>query len=294
MNLKLHFPHPVLSVERDDYQESIFVNECQLLDESINKKKYIFQSKINNTNNELKKLVEDGKVAYSIRVECPRTHFSKSFNFTTSQNSFVIDPNEVDGLIKISTFIVASSNIKEFYSEDFHEDFRDMKFNIQLGEILGAHKTGYLIDEKQQEQEDSVKSIFIFRKDNEFASKGFNYDLNDRIIIYLNEENYNRLSQLQQGVEGAFKILHSMYAVPVLTSILNDIEYLGDEFIDEQLSRKWMVSLLKQFEKMGITRETLQDMIREETPISLAQELVEFPMKKSLLLIESIANSEEE
>lgn len=113
-------PYPILNNFGDDYINSSFTVEYDVSTQFTEiYGKLVFDLK----NDDIKKLINDKKAAYSVHIECPVTCYRKVLLSEEEEIEFKINAASVSKKIEIRTFIVMTNSIKGFESENFHPDY---------------------------------------------------------------------------------------------------------------------------------------------------------------------------
>lgn len=159
------FPYPILNNEK---LYSHFKDACFELhyEELVTDEVYSLQNiHCIITSEYMVNLINDNKAAVVVVIECPGTMFRKSYNIGLSVSNIVIPISDLNGKITVSAFVVALTNIDNYKSDEFFDDYGEYSFSIEKNDIL-AVDDGYTNKIDFDEDEDNKKSsIFLIIKD---------------------------------------------------------------------------------------------------------------------------------
>lgn len=271
-----HFPHPVLSNDRDDYIESSFDSSLEI---NHIADKLEFKVNCSLKNDDIKKLIIDGKANIIYRIESPQTMYRDVYNMELGDNKFYINENCLKGKITVESYIVAMKDINDFRSEDFHGDYEDLTFNLIRSDILAiGEKNNFRLD-KDIEELYNIPSIFLIsRVDDENQDMRISFE-GDKINIllcnedYINQQNLSNIPKYQP-------ILHSMIIMPALIYLFTELRDEPYERFEELSEKRWFKSLDSVLRKVDLSLDQFD--IRQETPYKLAQLILDYPLKRGL------------
>ena len=280
------FPYPVLRLHNSDYMESGYISEIDLLDRVTNIV-VACRSKIDNP--DLKRLLDKGKIEFVYRIECPKTYYREIIKTSDENIRFRLDNNNLLGKVYIESLVVAKEHIKDFSSQDFHQDFKGIEFDFSLGNILGVGKSIQFQSDKNINDLYSVDSIFsIVRRDVD-QEDGMRVDINGRgkIQVSLSKLDYNKYALLVK--RPAYKsILNTMIVLPALIWAFESIR-LSEEFYESNREARWLksINIVLEASNLALTPEAVE----RSSSFELAQNLLGMPLYRSL---DGLGNIEEE
>ncbi len=263
--VKGNYPYPILLENTIDYKNSII------------KVRYLYQGLKNGhnikieceiNNDEIKKLIQDKKVCYAVQIESPNAMYRDMFEFYDEDEiSITLRNDEVIDYIDIGLALLVKEDIENYQNEDFVDAYKDIKMKISKNEVLAVCQSVRKIIILNDEILKEVHSIFNLQKDSQINN--ITYDPNyDRILIKVPEEigNYYLTSK---GNKEKIIVLNSILFMPILTSIVNDMKDVEEEFAN----RLWFKTLINKIN--GIVKE--ENITREEVfnnPYETAQALL--------------------
>lgn len=266
--IKGNYPYPVLLEDNIDYKNSTI------------KARYLYQGLKNEhnikiecvvDNMEIKKLIEDRKACYAVQIESPNAMYRNMFEFYNGDDiNITLGNDEVIDYIDIGIAILVKEDIENFESEDFVDAYKDIKMKINKNEILGVCQNVRKIIVLDEEVLKEVHSIFNLQKDSKIDHT--TYDPNyDRILIRVPEEigNYYLTSK---GNKEKITVLNSILFMPVLTSVINDMNDAEEEFSN----RLWFKTL----------NNKINEIIKEKQ--MTREEIFENPYETAQILLKNI------
>ena len=283
---KSDFPHPVLSMDGDDYVKECTFN-CYLSDDIVEDEQHIeftigYQLKCEF----LQQLIEEDCAIVMAYIESPNASFRRicKFNKDEQEVKFQVYKGEISKKLSIKPQIIACESIENYQSECFNQEyFENAVFSVRKGDILAQERQYEIIVEDINEFKNCA-SVFSIRLDDAMAD-GMKVNYNDeKINIQLNRREHDRYRQLRERQE--FRIfLSAMLVFPALVEAIEAMKReitSGEEGISD---KRWYLALEKQFNKKSIN---LGEMV---SSVYVANELLGDIMQNSLLEIEVLVSS---
>lgn len=269
------FPYPVLSEYLNDYKKSSFSVEIIVRKEGKN---IYFKEIYNLENKELEQLIKEKRAKVISHYECSKTGLRKVETLTSEENEFCIHESKLNGKLQICTFIIAVDNILDFFSDDFHDDFRGYTFKFDQGCILAiAKELDYDID-KQIDEFSNTKSIFSVQNNLDKGENNLLVDYNrNKIVVKVPTKAYAVYKNLSSEYE-LRDLLNSMVIVPSLVYVLEEVSKRdSDERYDLFSSYGWYKSLEKRLKEwFNISIE--DDNFNDYNLLEIAQKLLDNPI----------------
>jgi hypothetical protein len=275
-----HFPHPVLSDFSDEYVNSAFNATVQCTPED---KTFKFHVSFQLENQGLEKLINNKLAQFMIHLECVPTNTFIAKKTVDMQIEFNIPAGDIHAKVQGYAFVVASESIDNYKNAHFHLDFEGENFLIQKGDILAIGPKIIIFIEKEPIK--NFDSIFQLRKTVDTDAPAMTVECEDsnKIVITLSEENYLIYQRLKKTPK-LLPLFHSLFAVPALCSAIELIKQRREhEDLDSLLSYSWFRTINKRLLEIGEDIESLSSL---DSPIEIAQEIIDFPLTKALKVIE--------
>lgn len=279
------FPYPVINHNKNysNFANSDFKIIFDSVEDSVS---YILKNCHFETESKLiKDLYNEGKIDIVLIIECSDTVYRKSFQISTIGKDIVLLKVDFTEKVDISMFAYAKENFK-MISDEFDEDYRDVEFDIEKYDIIGADD-GFNIRFKHEKSEDNlVQSIFSIVP-NESIEEGayvVECDIGRKIAINLSITDYNNY-KIIYTVPTYKEVFFNMILVPALIeglslckSILEDeskdMDDVGNQY-------PWFRSIQSAYLKLKGIELSIQE-FKNCSPVFLAQELLGKPLGSAL------------
>ncbi len=117
----------------EDYVNTVFIGELTVTPEDDG---YYIHPKFSIANAEIQNMIDEGKLTYAIEIECVSTWMRKLIRITNNMTQ-KIDPTFVHETVELTPCIIAMEKINDFSNLDFVEEYRAIKYTINVGEVVG-------------------------------------------------------------------------------------------------------------------------------------------------------------
>jgi hypothetical protein len=262
------YPHPVLAWFSDDYKEKIFQPSFNI---EGNRGFYKISMLCRTSSKSLRQLISEGRAAYALHVECTTTRYRGMF--TSANESFEIDipVSDIDGKVEACRLIVATTEINNYASEEFHSDFTGRSFNLLKGDTLAVAEDITFFADKKEDELARLPSIFAIQKNLNVKAETIDIDLSkERITISLSSTAHSQFLSLNSD-----PLLRSTLCSTLLfPTLIYTLGVLAKKEDRESLSElRWYRSLSRRLKELGIQVESL-DNDSTENAVVLANRLI--------------------
>lgn len=279
------FPYPVLSVDKNDYMLSTFNASLEYTKE-INS--VTITSVFDLRNKEIQKLLDKNLVEYVLHLECSLTSFRTTIKSFVPFISVDVPYSKVNGKLELLAMIVAKQDIYDFYSEDFAEDFLNVKFDLPKASVLAYDNLPNMEFTKNYEDFKKTESIFRIRKIISDEDRKMEVHLDsDKIRILLGQKQY-AIFENNANDPRLQQIFHSIVIFPALVYMIGELKMEGGE---DYRTHNWYLSLEKAYKNKG--KDFEEEILSEKTAIELAQDIMDFPINKAFTKLTNLMNEEE-
>ncbi|MFA5878473.1 MAG: hypothetical protein WC845_03865 [Candidatus Staskawiczbacteria bacterium] len=264
------YPHPVLG-NADDAKGSFAIDfKYELGREAV-----VLDIKFNLQNGNIEKLVGQKKADFVVETECRSTFFRKSFSTINRNERFSIPARLLRERVRVSFYICASEDMKNYSPSDAHADYQNIKFDIEKGDVVAIGGSCSFIAEKSFDPlRPPVSSLMSIR---EGRSHGGPMEIDyhtDKIIIELSKEDWkNYLEVKKQGI--AIGTLHASIVFPVLVDAVFQVRIGSNEYEDSA----WFGRLEAILDAKGL---------REKEPFEGAQRILDNPVARNFQSVNSM------
>ncbi|WP_155628636.1 hypothetical protein [Burkholderia stagnalis] len=265
------YPHPVLAWFSDDYRAAMFQPAFEV---SGNKAFYKIQLTCRTSSRSLNRLIAEKQAAYAIHIECPATRYRALFTSTDQTFEIDIPVADIDGKVEVCRLIVASQEINNYASDEFHSDFTGRSFNLMRGDVLAVAEDITFYADKKSDELAKLPSIFSIRRASESDAPPLNVDLmGDRIAVYLSPSTHDKFTALNSD-----ELLRSTLSVSVLIpALVLALERMTrPEDCETLVDLRWYRTVAKKLKDIGINADSLAE--SGESSLVLSNKLIGDPL----------------
>lgn len=261
------YPHPVLG-NRDDVPGVAFQ---AVLEMSADKDYVYIAVAVTCSCRTLNAMLENGRAAYVLHVECSNTVFRRAFEFREPQHRISIGADNLNDAVEVNVFVRATDGISYYCIPEAHSDYAGSTFDIQRGDILAVGEGQVFHIESDFDSLSRIGSIMQINespKDGDIPMEP-SFD-GEKIVIFLSKGDFAdyKVLKLHEGVRGP---LTTTIVLPVLVEALHILKEESEGMDD---TRRWVRALARRIDSLGLADES--------QPLLLAQKLLELPVKRAL------------
>lgn len=282
------YTYPVLADGRDDYKTCKFIADvAPSFDEANNLRLEIF---CQTDCAEINRLIASGDAEYLLHVECPSTIYREVTARSVENFSCTIPLDCVKKELDLTVFVVLRRDVKNFFCDDWNEDFSGLNFKLPKGSVLAYQRFQPLILPDDANIFKNVGSIFSVYKKIIGDNDPFDIELSsDKIKIGLNAKDY--VTYRRHCANPTMQpILNAMIIFPVLVYVFEELK--ADTDFDVYGEKAWFLSLKAAYRRRKI--DLAEYLLREEnTSLKLAQEVMSLPLTKALDSLNHVFDAED-
>ena len=219
-------------------------------------------------------------------IECAQTGFRKVIQTEEVSKVYRLLSKVVNGKLQICPFIVAVNDLKSYTSQDFHEDYKGVAFDIEAGCVMAVGKMVTVDISKDIDDLANIPSIFNISKNPDESCKQMLVDMSQRkIIIKLPLNDFYSCKALN-ATPLAQPILSSLTVVPALVYVLEELRALPIQERSENSDTLWY----KVLSKALITQfdcDIESEEFNNQNCLELAQKLINNPVTDAFTFLTS-------
>ena len=269
------YPHPVLAWFSDDYRNAMFQPAFEV---GGNKGFYKIRMTCKTSSRSLNRLISEGRAAFAIHVECPATRYRALFTATDESFEVDIPVADIDAKVEVCRLIVATQEVLNYASDEFHEDFTGRSFRLIKGDSLAVAEDITFYADKKSDELAKLPSIFSIRRSHDGEAPPLSVDLSaDRIVVSLSPSAHERFTSLNSD-ELLRSTLCASVLVPALVHALERM--MHEEERDSLVDLRWYRTIAKKLKDLGVDPERLSD--GGENSVALSSRLIGDPLLSSL------------
>ena len=231
INSNTSYPYPIWGW-KDDYKSTIN-DEDILITEISDKDNFVYELELLAKNEDVERLIEQGKAIYACVGYCPSTFRHYYFPSENSKFTICIPRKEVNNKIELKWMVLTKEAILEYQSTLLNDDYQGSA-TFPLGAMIG-YITSFEINATICDELRSLDEIFVVVKNVE--SNDIRYSIDERKIKVKLPE-----SQLEifNNFDGKYPaIMHSTIVYQALVLAITKLK-------DEDDSKDW-VYIIKQY-----------------------------------------------
>lgn len=277
MRFNYSFPYPVLSPENDDYKGSSFESSVEA-QKTFGELYITLQCRLQD--DEIARLIHEGKAKYALHVECPQTSFRRIYQSEDSKIVATIAENLLRGKIEVHAFIIANEMIQGYTNPNLNEFYKDVSITYEKGNILALGEAVDIILHEDDLESQNLPSIVTIRR-SEGAKEMMVSLSQDYIIIELPKAVYDQYAANAQS--SLKETILSMVILPCLMEVFYALKENGAEEYSEY---KWYQVMEQIFRRNSVP---LNQIIDTDFPVlKAAQMVLQNPLEKAFSEIQKL------
>lgn len=287
------FPYPVLSEFTNDYKSGFFRSE---IDTENDGETLILRFKCSLENEMLSDMLRKKTVVIAHHIENPQTGYRRAVSVYDLDCQYFINKNDINGRLTISTFIVASDDVRNYTNNEFHEDYHGFMFDFDRGTIIAVADQYTINIEKNLLDILNRESIFSIVRNSDKSKSVIENDItNDKIIIKITEDDYSNLSNIK-SIPSLQSTINSIFVIPVLVDVMHRIVNTSPEERDINYGMLAWYRVIRKALKTNFNIDIDEEHVENFRILSLSQKLVGSPISNTLSVLSdnyTSTNSEE-
>lgn len=228
---KTSYPYPIWGW-KDDYKSAIN-DEDILITEISDKDNFVFELELLAQNEDIERLINQGKAVYACVGYCPSTFRHYYFPSENAKFTISIPRKEVNNKIELKWMVLTKESILEYLSSLLNDDYQGIA-TFPLGAMIG-YITSFEINATICDELRSLDEIFVVVKNVE--SNDIKYSFDERKIKVKLPESQLDVFNNYGGKYPA--VMHSTIVFQALVLAISKLK-------DEDDSKDW-VYILKQY-----------------------------------------------
>lgn len=231
INSNTSYPYPIWGW-KDDYKSTIN-DEDILITEISDKDNFVYELELRAQNEDIEKLIEQGKAIYACVGICQTTFHHYYFTSENAKFTIAIPRKEVNNKIELKWMVLTKEAIPDYQSSllnDDYQGFATFPLGAMIGYIISFEINASICDELR-----SLDEIFVVVKNIE--SNDIRYSFDERKIKVKLPESQLEIFNNYGGKYPA--IMHSTIVYQALVLAITKLK-------DEDDSKDW-VYILKQY-----------------------------------------------
>lgn len=283
---KRSYPHPVLAPFTDDVTPSEFSLAVTVTSDADN---HYLAVSYEYTNQTLAALIAAGDAVHAIHVECKRNFFRELFPVAGMSGNVAISATNLVGRVEVSGFVTATKRLSSYQVIGAHPDYGDASFEVEAGDVLAVAPTVVFDAYVDYDPLLNISSILSVHRSEDTAEGRVELDTTgDRIVATLAQNDFDRYTDLK-GDPSLGPLLANQLVFPAILEAVHEIKSTSEEDFEYEMGRRWFRSIVKKLDELKV------DLRRDDSSaLRAAQELLRLPLRRSLVNLLEITESEGE
>ena len=217
INHRTRYPHPVLSVDTQDFPDGRFEVVFNV-DEDPVQNKLILECKTVLVENQIEQLLNEGSVAFGVDVRCGDTYYSRIHAIEVTDTTIEFKPGELSGRVSLRPLIWTCDAVDKFSSPGLHQEYSGAEFDLESGTLL-AWDIEQVVHVGRKKLA-PMDSIFALAKSDDLKDGQIMVALeSEKIQIFASKKTFEHIHTMRQQGEHQAVLLNGVY-LPALMQVL--------------------------------------------------------------------------
>jgi hypothetical protein len=278
----ISLPYPVLGINDDIYP--LLESDCvQIESPQKTTAGYTFKIHLKQSNQEIERLIDNGKAEYACEVTCKDTFLRKCFRSESGDFEISLLRTEVNGRINFDCYVAVKCDLPQYCNSEFNDDYRGFKFDLTEGDLLVVFPNAYYNTNVKYDKLYAAGSFMQIVEAEEGADRTwFNLD-EERIQIELPAQLFEQYLRIGNAFP---EVIHSSLVHNALVYALCHLE----EYIDK--GKLWADSIVQRLQSPEYKDFEMESLSTDMNMVyKLADTLLQDPYKRLLDSLERLGNN---
>ena len=281
--------YPVIQEDNIDFKTKIFIANITMVENRTNPRMAVFHVDCNLTNQYIQDLISKGKAKIYVHCECPVTSFRINYPISQFSDDIIVPASFIMKTLELNVFICLEEDVNDYNSPDFSDEFKGIVYNLKKGQIIGKSHTFIAEIVKSGSDFQSWPSVITIMRDtgNTETKLNVQYD-DDKIIIYLNAENYDIYSNFDNSKEIKNTLIR-LVVFPAIIEVLCGVRLAEDSEL--YVEKNWYKVMETQLKALDPNFDDLRSYLLNRSPLEIANMLFKDSLSQSFQEINEMMNS---
>lgn len=284
------YPYPVLAEFNNSYENVEFTVKATIERDGFD---IIIHVLVDLTDAGLCELIEVGKAVFVYHLECAQTGYREIKKTDSYEYKIPIKSSQVSGELHFCPFVIAKTELLDYYSPNFNPHYSEPIKKINQGCILAIGKQhNWPIQKNMQDMLHSSSPFRILPNLDESQNQMvIEYESEKRIKIKLRKEDH-ALYKIMKKDPKLKDILNSAIVIPALIYVLGQLQKSDPDELDTNYADlPWYISI-KETLKKKFDKDIAN--LRDENIFELAQKMLKTPINSAIENLANIGNNDRE
>ena len=273
------FTYPVLCEDTDDYYDSSFFVNPQVVKEDANNISIQFDITLENAG--IKKLINSDKAEFVIHAECSNTAYRVVAKTQSDVVGITMQKRKVNGAVALLGMVVAKEPIHYYDDASLNEDYDGVDIHFEKGSILAYYNMPRFIVIKNYEELSKSNTIFSVVKNNRSNLREHNpikFDIEGhKILIHVDDDVFGTFTKIREN-ESMKPIVNASLVMPALTYMLETLRYKGSDDLEEYQGYAWFQQFVQFYNKTQVDFITDRAKNNSKYITEIVQEMLDSPV----------------
>ncbi|NVD29122.1 hypothetical protein HUO14_14580 [Parasphingorhabdus flavimaris] len=243
----MNFPHPVLADWRDDHEDGILAAEIAY-QEDKNSDRISIACNLSISNEEIEKLLDQGKAAIGIFTLCVSTGLRELIPLTTGKSVHTFSPGALLGTVNLRPLVWTVQELFNWKPKYIHKEF-PASFDLRKGEILAMGEELHI--DVGNLPLPNLETIFSIEVMEDLDNGKFEVNLDKpKITILAGRETYDLVETLRADSRLGPVVMNAVY-VPVIMEVLSLLR--SEKGTSQYEGQRWVAPFIERCEKLEVS-----------------------------------------
>ena len=282
------YPYPVLAEFNNSYENVEFTVKAEMERDGFD---IVIRVSVNLTDTALREFIENGKATLVYHLECAQTGYREIKKTDKYECTIPIKSSKVSGELHFCPFIIAQTELLNYYNPNFNAYYSEPIKKIELGCILAVGKQhNWPVKKSMQDIVHSSSPFRILPNIDESQNQMIvEYESMKRIKIKLRAEDFALYKSMKKDPR-LKDILNSAIVIPALVYVLGQLQKSdADELEANYADLPWYISIKDTLQKNF--RKDITN-LRDENIFELAQKMLKTPINSAIENLANVGNND--
>ncbi len=271
---QMRYPHPVLTLNSDDYSNADF--KVAFTRENTTDGKLKLKSTITIDCDSLKNLIDSQRVKVGYFIICRRTYFNSLQVATLGESEKYLELSKLYETVSLRPVAWTTEEITNYASPAMHSEFGN-GVPIAVGNLVAmGPEFRFSVD---PERFKPFETVFQIAKDDTLEPDMYFVDADrDKITILAERNTYQSIVNMRDVAQGKLILLNSVF-MPAIMDVVARLQ-AGDASLH---GKRWYRVFRAKCDELGI-----DPTVDSHSPLTIAQRLLKQPLRGTIKTMETI------
>ena len=224
------WPWPVLRHDSNDYRRCEFQVEVtpRMVEGSTSVR---FEADFDLSDRAILREIAKHRACYALLISCSSTHYRQHKESYEPHIDWPLGNGTLADRVEVTPFVLATTEIADFVSQNWHSDYDGMSFSLDAGAVLAMEPPcAYWV---QTGDENPARTVFKTEEDDKQCPNEWTCDLNgEYVVLRFNPEDYTRFRRARATAvaDGTAEYIMNGVYLPALVCVLSEVDRDRDSY----------------------------------------------------------------